>query len=213
MDTFGEQIAAAGGNVTDSFDDGGSRLYLRATLPARSDVAPGDRLQAGVAMRADDVDVRVHPYVFRLVCKNGAIFAQAVGTRVIEFDHPGDVIIALEQAVQDCCVPAAFDDSVRQMRGAMEHEADRVLTLLPFLSRLPRRDAVRLLDQILRRFRRDGDRSGYGLLNAVTATARQTRDPETRWRLEELGGGIPALLQQRPRVPGTAVRAERLVPA
>jgi hypothetical protein len=30
-------------------------------------------------------------------------------------------------------------------------------------------------------------------MNAVTSVARDTRDPELRWRLEEFGGGIPAL--------------------
>ena len=31
-------------------------------------------------------------------------------------------------------------------------------------------------------------------MNAVTSLVRDTRDPEVRWRLEELGGGIPALV-------------------
>ena len=34
------------------------------------------------------------------------------------------------------------------------------------------------------------DRSRYGLMNAVTAVARDTRDPEIRWGLEEFGGGL-----------------------
>ena len=32
----------------------------------------------------------------------------------------------------------------------------------------------------------------FSLMNAITATARETRDAEQRWRLEELGGGIGA---------------------
>jgi hypothetical protein len=29
-------------------------------------------------------------------------------------------------------------------------------------------------------------------MNAITTTARETRDPETKWRLEELGGAVAA---------------------
>jgi hypothetical protein len=36
-------------------------------------------------------------------------------------------------------------------------------------------------------------------MNAVTSVARDTRDPELRWRLEELGGGVPIAV--RPRSP------------
>jgi hypothetical protein len=42
------------------------------------------------------------------------------------------------------------------------------------------------------------DRSGYALMNAVTSVARDTRDPELRWRLEEFGGGIAAHLEPEP---------------
>src|SRR5438874_358758 len=81
-----------------------------------------------------------------------------------------------------------LDVSLREMRGAMEREADMVLSLMPLLSRLPRDTAAKLMGQIVGQFGADGDRSRYGLMNAVTATARETRDPELRWRLEEFGG-------------------------
>jgi hypothetical protein len=44
---------------------------------------------------------------------------------------------------------------------------------------------------ILERFFREPDRSRFALMNAVTSVARDTADPELRWRLEEMGGGIP----------------------
>jgi hypothetical protein len=43
----------------------------------------------------------------------------------------------------------------------------------------------------MERFFQEGDRSRLALMNAVTSVARDTPDPEVRWRLEELGGGIP----------------------
>jgi hypothetical protein len=56
--------------------------------------------------------------------------------------------------------------------------------------------------QITEQFHRQRDRSRYALLNTITATARDTREPVVRWRLEELGGAIAAShLPRRPRTP------------
>ena len=54
-------------------------------------------------------------------------------------------------------------------------------------------------------------------MNAVTSVARDTRDPETRWRLEELGGGIAILAARGPgrspdRAAATVTRRQSLVP-
>jgi hypothetical protein len=80
---FQAQLSDAGGLVTDAFDDG-RRLFLRGVLPNMTDVRLGDRIQAGVALRAVDDLVNIHPYTFRLVCSNGAIMAQAVQTATVE---------------------------------------------------------------------------------------------------------------------------------
>jgi len=40
------------------------------------------------------------------------------------------------------------------------------------------------------------------VLNAITALARDTADPEQKWNLEELGGGIPAFLENDPTPDG-----------
>jgi hypothetical protein len=38
------------------------------------------------------------------------------------------------------------------------------------------------------RFGQEGDPTMYGLVNAVTSVARDTSDPDLRWKLEEAGG-------------------------
>jgi hypothetical protein len=63
------------------------------------------------------------------------------------------------------------------------------------------------LAQILERFELGGDRTRFGMMNAVTSLARDTHDPDARWRLEELGGSIGARL--RPRQPSDAPGLER----
>jgi hypothetical protein len=192
LDAFSEEVARSGGSVIDTYEDG-ERLFARAVLPALREASPGDKLQGGVALRATERDVRVHPYVFRQVCSNGAIFAQSIQTRLIERDDCDFVVLPqVREAVRECCGDEAFAVTTAQMRAAKDAEADLVLNLLPMLSKMPREQAGRLVGQIAGQFRRQRDRSRFGLMQAVTATARQTRDPDLRWRLEEFGGGIAA---------------------
>jgi hypothetical protein len=204
-DVFTDQITVHGGTVTDAFDVGAAGgLFTRAVLAQTTEVRPGDRLRGGVALRATETDIFVHPYVFRLVCSNGAIMAQATQTRRISRDDwfvqpnaEGDLPTTLRTAITCSCEPAAFTTAVQQMRTAQERAVDIVLTLAGFLARHSRGLPDSLVSEIFRRYDRAADQSAYGFMNAVTSVARDTRDPDLRWRLEELGGGIPAL-QARP---------------
>jgi hypothetical protein len=47
-------------------------------------------------------------------------------------------------------------------------------------------------------------------MNAVTSVARDTRDPELRWRLETFGGGIP-VIEATPQPRPGSLRANVLV--
>jgi hypothetical protein len=207
---FTEEIEAQRGSVSDAFDDG-ERLFLRSLLPLGEDVAPKDRVQGGVALRSNGSEAWLHPYVYRLVCKNGAIMAQATQTHHVtdlQVLPPEAAVEALREGIRACCVPEAFTAAAQQMRTARETQVDVGLMLLPMLSRFPAgmRNAFQ---QIIERFAAGGDTSAFGLMNAVTATARDTRDHELRWNLEELGGGIAAL--RLPRTPSEApgMRRER----
>lgn len=204
-EVFENEVAAAGGAVSDAFDDG-PRLFLRSILPASADVRPGDRVRAGIALRASGRQVLVHPYTFRQVCSNGAILAQAVQTRRIERVEDLDLpwlgeerLEEVREAVRVCAAPEVFFTASQQMRSAAELEADQVIMAMTFrITHSPRRIASGLVTQILSRFSDDQDRSAFGLMNAITATARDTRDPDLRWRLEELGGGVLARLPKAP---------------
>jgi hypothetical protein len=203
---FTDEIAARGGEVRDTFHDG-SRLFTRSVLPRDCEVGPKDRVQGGVALKSDGREAWLHPYVFRLVCRNGAIMAHAVQTcHLPNFDlHDADDAGALlRDAIRACCTEEAFTAAAEQMRSAREIQADAALNLLPLLSHFRGRGPA-LMGAILERFFGEGDRTRFGLMNAVTSLARDTRDPDLRWRLEELGGGVPALVAPRPfpRKPGT----------
>jgi hypothetical protein len=177
---------------------------MRGILPEIRHVQKGDPVQRGVAVRTTAKSVLVHPYVYRQVCRNGAIAARTIqtcGVELVDPDEPPDVVDnilwQLREAVTACCEPDLFLKTVRQWRSARDRYVDHAITLLPFVR--GRRSTLErsLVDLIFREFEREGDHSVYGLMNAVTATARRTADPEKKWNLEELGGGIPALVQPK----------------
>jgi hypothetical protein len=189
---FAEEVTARRGQVTDTYDDG-RRLFARSVLSQVEEVRPGDRLQGGVALRATDESLWLYPYVFRLVCKNGAIMAQALDARpVARLDEvePDAVLDALREEVEACCQAEVFTGSVQKIRAASLVELDAALQVLPTLAWISRWMDPTLFEQIMDRYFRDVDRSAYGLGNAITAVARETRDPEVRWNLEEMGGGV-----------------------
>jgi len=212
---FAEELAEVGGKVRETYDDG-TLLFSRSILPGTQEVGKGDRVQGGVAIKAIEGDILVHPYVFRQVCKNGAIRAQAIQTRHLsrdDFPFGDEEVVArsLREAVRASCAEDAFSASVEEMRSAREMEADMALAMMPLIASLPPKAAADVVQLIMRRHNDGRDRSGFGLMNAVTSVARDTRDPELRWRLEEFGGGIPALLrcpQPRPGALRTKVLAE-----
>jgi hypothetical protein len=191
---FAEEIAAVGGTVTDTFEDR-SRLFVRSVLPPLTEVRKADHVQGGVALRANESSVWVHPYVFRLVCSNGAIAAHAIQTRQLEFDQfaaPEEAVSAVRDAIRACSSSDAFTAAADEIRFAGRSQADAALTLLPFLARLLSDTNSEVVHLIFDRFFQEKDRSRFALMNAVTSVARDTPDPELRWRLEELGGGIAA---------------------
>lgn len=203
QETFAEEITALGGTVAEVFDDG-ERLFARSVLTRVREVLPNDRVRDGVALRATGRDIWIHPYAFRQVCSNGAIIAHALQAgRIEDIDSlaTDEAASAIREAVRACCVEEGFASVAEGMRSASEVRADLVLNLMPLLSRLSHRDtAARLLRDIMERFINDADSSRFGLMNAVTSVARDTSDPETRWRLEEFGG---AILAGRPPSPAS----------
>jgi hypothetical protein len=195
---FEFELHRVGGSMTSACDDG-SRLFLRGVLPQRINIRRGDGIQAGVALRAVDDLVLVHPYTLRQVCTNGAIMVHAVATRGVQRmtadGSPWEIHEACEQlgqTVRDCAHPRAFKAAAAQMRAATQSEASMAISLMPLLSNLPAKVASVVLRNILGNFDQGRDGSTYGLMNAVTATARGIQDPELRWKLEVMGGAVAA---------------------
>ena len=115
-DIFAAEIAHAHGVVSETFEDG-ERLFTRSLLPSVADVRPNDKLQGGVALKATEREICLHPYLFRLVCKNGAIRAHAIQTRRIDLSDvllPEIAAESLREAVSACCTKEAFAEGVEE---------------------------------------------------------------------------------------------------
>jgi len=215
---FAEEIDAVGGRVTETID-ADPLLLARSILPEAREVGKGDLVQGGVALRATDQEILVHPYIFRQVCSNGAIRAHAIQTQQIRReDFPEfageDVACALREAVRMSCGRDAFGEGVDEMRSARLADADLALGLIPLLARMAPEAAAELFRSIMGRHTLGRDRTRFGLMNAVTSVARDTRDPELRWRLEEFGAGIPvAMTDGNRRRELHRTRVDILVPA
>lgn len=210
-DIFCEEIAALNGHVESVADDG-RHLYCRATLPLTNEVAAGDRVRAGAALRATPACACICPWLLRILCINGIIVRQPMPEREVEIPLalPADVAeFTLREAIAAMCSEEAFADAVKMVRTARRRPAQ--LDMTPFRRHLQGDSDMRsqLLIEVMRRFRAEGDRSAFGLMNAVTSVARDTTDPETRWRLEELGGAIAAGLLPAPPT-GDGLVAEML---
>jgi len=211
LSAFTEEITARGGKVMETFHQGG-RLFSRSILALAEDVRPGDRVNGGVALKAKEDQVWLHPYTFRQVCRNGAIAAHTLGTESLlglADLEPAAALQSIRSAIGDCCRVEVFNAAVRQMRTAAEIEADLALAMLPIVDRLQGL-GPQIFTQILSRFFEGGDQSQFGLMQAVTSVARDTADPDQRWDLEELGGAIAANLTPASGPPlRTARRAPR----
>jgi hypothetical protein len=216
VEAFIEEIESLGGTVPDVYDDG-QRLCARAVLPPSTDVRPGDMVRAGVAVRVMGTEIAVHPYTFRKVCSNGAIATHALETRRLERIASADVFAPTYEvslvmadfalAVQASATEDVYDRVAAELRSAAEIEADIAIQFLPYLSRMPAEMAARVAPMVFQRFASGRDMTLFGLVNAVTSVARDTRDPDVRWRLEELGGSMPARVLGSPKLVAAAAAA------
>lgn len=199
---FEETAAGLQGEIVAPFQDGDA-LFLRLRLPRLAgEVRMGDTLQGGVALRTRGEEVLVHPYTFRVVCQNGAIRAHAAGTARTWRGESGasdwqreTILEELRAAILTCAEAGSFRDGLREMRQATEvQEIDLLLQFSHLVEQGMRPEVFR---DVVRSFTRQGDRSLFGWMNAITARARESRSSEERWTLEELGGGVGALILPR----------------
>jgi hypothetical protein len=197
---FIDEVRTLGCAHPDVYDDG-ERLIARAICTHPVEVRPGDVVRGGVALHAVGDLVDVHPFIFRQVCTNGAIMAEALQSKRVarvEVPAPSEAITAalddVRAAIRACAAPTAFADATAAMQRAIRHPASVLINVLPWLGGMPRSNIAAFVGSVMERFVRQGDESAFGLINAVTSIARDTKDPERKWRIEEFGGTMLALI-------------------
>ena len=119
---------------------------------------------------------------------------QSQHVRRVEVPAPSELATAalddVRAAIQECGDPAVFADAVGTMRRAARQPVGMSIAMLT------RRWDAALVAEMFERFEREQDRSAFGLVNALTSIARDAPDAEHRWRLEDLGGTLLALISR-----------------
>jgi hypothetical protein len=190
-----------------------TKMYLKCVTPRLSyEVAPGDVVQAGVAISNSEVGLgmlSVQPLLFRLLCRNGLIAAD----RTLRKTHVGRSLAAEDEGVvifQDDTLQAddrAFFLKVRDVVQAAVSEA----TFLQTAHKLQRTLGIRLTGDpvkavevlaqrytlnddertgVLRHLIEDGELSGFGLVNAVTHYSQKVENYDRATEFEALGGRL-----------------------
>ncbi len=190
---FSRATQSLGGMIHGTFDDG-TQYFSRSSLPIECEITPGDAMRGGVAIRANCSEVWVHPYLFRTVCTNGAIRAQALQTRHIEIqdDAPWSLESQIEEAVNECGSEHVFAEGITEVRSSQEIQAETLIQLFSLMGDHADDISAESMSTILKTFAHSDEHNGYSLLNTVTAVGRETRNPGLRWRLETLGGAVAA---------------------
>ncbi len=206
---FTEELATRGGRVTDTYKDG-NRLFSRSILPHVKDVRPRDRLQGGVAIKATQEEICIYPYIFRLVCSNGAIVAETLEARIISDLNqlePYTIVESIHEGIATCSQKKVFTQTVSKMHRSSQKQINQALDLLAYFTGHSTLINSEMIKRIMDRFFAETDHSQFGLANAVTSIARDTPNPQTRWNLEALGGAIAiAAPTSRPKRGAPAVR-------
>lgn len=192
------------------------RMTVRALLPRVSgEVAVGDVVQAGVQVRNSEVGagaLEVTPFVWRLLCKNGmvvpdrALKARHVGRRVGDDDYDRmlyaiDTIHADDRAfflkardsVKAALREDLFDSLLDRMRAAAG--GTEVRSAVEATERLAQTFTLAdgEAESVLTRLAAGGDLTRWGVVNAVTAAAKQADSFDRQQEMERIGGEVLAL--------------------
>lgn len=189
------------------------RLYVKVTnRRVQTEVRRGDVVQAGLVLRNSEIGmgaVTVEPFIYRLVCLNGATMAdfglQKYHTgRAVESDVQAREIfrdetlaaddraflLKVEDTVRAAWDEVAFDKMVGSMRDATEEriEGDPAAAIDALATRFALNEDEQ--SGILRYLIEGGEATRYGLGNAVTRFSQDVDDYDRATELEGVGGNV-----------------------
>lgn len=190
-----------------------TRMHIKAIFPRiEGEVARGDVVQAGVAISNSEVGygaVKIEPLIYRLVCTNGMIMADAkytarhVGGAMDVIDGVYTVLsdealqaddraklLKVRDVVRASADAARFAQYVTDMQGATQEKLQgdpaEAIKVLAQKIQLSKEEA----GGVLRHLIEGGDISRYGVLNAVTRQSQDVADYDRATTLEAAGAQI-----------------------
>ena len=189
------------------------RLYVKAVTERMTfEVKKGDVVQAGIVISNSEVglgSVKVEPMIFRLVCLNGMIAADAsirkyhvgrghdAGDLAEEFFR-SETRVADDRAFWMKCqdvVRGAFNKEVFERlaqrmtdatKDAIEADVVDVVEVVQKQFQLTDKERSGVLTSLIK----NGDLSRYGLLNAMTQAAQSVDSYDRSTEMERMGGQI-----------------------
>ena len=193
-----------------------THMYLKAvdtTLVA--EIRDGDVVNGGLVIRNSEVGAgafRVEPFILRKVCTNGLIAQHSLykvhlGRKTTEIgwiDWSDETRRLEDQAlwsqVRDV-IRATFDEKIfhewvetarRGTEVAIEKPIEAIDNTIKYLGISDQKK-----EELLMHFMSEQDMTQYGLVNAITRTARDEKNPDEQIRLETLAGEILAMDEER----------------
>jgi hypothetical protein len=195
-----------------------TRMYLKAvSTRMEGEVRKGDIVRWGIALSNSEVGagkLRIDPLVYRLLCTNGAVDREHVGT--YSRRHVGSKVtshldvspllsddtrkmdddgfwLAIRHVIRSIFHWENFERVLETWRAAaardIQVDLPNVVEVTLKHHKLPDHMRSGILDHLSR----DGDRSQYGLANAVTRYSQDVDSYETATELEEIGADIMAM--------------------
>ncbi len=206
-DIGGLQVASC--EVTDH------NLYLKVITPRiQGEVRKGDVVQAGVMFANSEVGLgayKIHPFLNRVVCDNGMVIADYgmkkyhVGKRIsadgirylsdeaIQADDEAFFLMCRDM-VANILTEATFNDILNQLVSATDSPIE--VKPMEAVERLSKKYSMNQNehDNVLMNLLRENDLTQYGMMNAVTQSAKEDELTYDRAsELEALGGTILTL--------------------
>lgn len=195
------------------------RMYVKAHVPhLRQDIVKGDEVIPGLVISNSEVgsgSLRVEPFLYRVVCRNGMIGQDAL-TRVhlggdlkgIEGLLQEDTIQAHQEAttkivrdvIEGVFTPAKLDAWITEIRTGTRVEVAKPTEAVTWAVKnfgIPKALEASILDEFIRG---DAGPTQWGLANAVTAVARDQENAHTQVDLERTGGEIATIDLSKTRV-------------
>lgn len=195
-----------------------THLYVKAVTPkVQAEVHPGDIIQSGLILKNSEVGASrfaVLPFVLRLRCMNGLTFGEEGYSKVhlgqrreqgeilniwssetLELENRA-VWSAVRDVIRNTFDPASFEAIVQRLRNTSEVPIRAPVQAIDnVVEHLGLTEARK--DEILNHFLADKDFSQYGLVQAITRTARDIKDPDEQVDLETKASSILAMTPER----------------